>query len=374
MSTAAPRTVNSVKNPQVFNSTARFLRGWYWVVETKNLKVGQVKPVRMLGRDLAVYRGEDGVAQVLDAYCPHMGAHLAEGKVQGTGLRCFFHDWKFERDGKNSDVPSLGHAVKACVKTWPTRERHGMVWMWTGDEPAGEVPAPPELFDERDDLDYSYGTPWVKNCHPNVVMVNAIDAHHFNTVHDLPAKIEFEMGEFRDGAMTFANTTRGGDDVFLLKLIRPLYAGPITYKLCYWYGSTGVVTVGPDMFHFYIMFCSRMIEDGKAEGRTVVVTKKRPGVLGWITNRIALWISKQVGNYFAKGDTQVFQTIRFDIQTPVQPDRSILQFVKHIEGQPTCEVGSWKRWDRPDDAMAPRDPEAPEAPGPCPADADSAAA
>ena len=40
---------------------------------------GEVKPVRMLGRDFVIYRGTDGAVRVLDAYCPHLGAHLGYG-------------------------------------------------------------------------------------------------------------------------------------------------------------------------------------------------------------------------------------------------------------------------------------------------------
>ena len=83
----------------------------------------------------------------LDAYCAHMGAHLAEGRVEGNALRCFFHRWRYDADGRCSDVPCLDGAPtpRMRVRAWPTAERHGLVWVWTGETPAHDVPEVPEL-------------------------------------------------------------------------------------------------------------------------------------------------------------------------------------------------------------------------------------
>lgn len=334
-----PQALEPVRELRNFNARDTFVEGWYWAIRARDLRPGEVKPVVLQGRPLALYRGEDGKPVALDAFCPHMGAHLAEGKVEGNALRCFFHGWKFGSDGHCSDVPSLGRPVKACVPSWPTAEHLGMIWVWTGPEAKRALPYAPELRDVE--CDVTFGSDWIKNCHPNVVMVNAIDAHHFNTVHALPAKIEFASEKIENDGITFSNTTRGGDDSWFVKLIRPLYKEAITYDLCYWWGTTGTVTVGPDFFHFYIMFTSRMLEGGKAEGRTILLTKRRPGFFGWLFNRVVLFVSMLVGNYFAKGDTQVFQTMKFDIKTPVGPDKSILEFVRHVETLPSRTFAAW---------------------------------
>ena len=61
------------------------------------------------GLNLAVFRGEDGQAYVLDAYCPHMGANLAVGGVvKGNCIQCPFHGWQFRgEDGKCTTIPYL---------------------------------------------------------------------------------------------------------------------------------------------------------------------------------------------------------------------------------------------------------------------------
>jgi phenylpropionate dioxygenase-like ring-hydroxylating dioxygenase large terminal subunit len=293
---------------KTFNNHHSFIQGWYWAIPSRQLGVGEVKSLNLLGKDLVLYRREDKTVIAQDADC----------------------------------FP--GDRGKFDTKSWATGEKYGMVWVWTGDIPKHPLPFVPEL--EHDECDAVIATGFVKNCHPNVVMINAIDAQHFNTVHNLPVKIFFHKQELHQNAIAFSNTTRGGDESWFVKLIRPLYKNEITYSMCYWYGSTGTVTVGPDFLHFYIMFALRLTAGGKTEGQTILITKKRPGVWGWVFNRVVLWLTQLVGNYFAKGDTKVFQTIKFDFKTPIKADEAIIQFIQHLEKQESLAWGTWRQGDK----------------------------
>ncbi|MEM7770935.1 MAG: aromatic ring-hydroxylating dioxygenase subunit alpha [Cyanobacteria bacterium P01_A01_bin.37] len=331
---ASPRTFN------IFNNPHRFVEGWYWAIASHQLKVGQVKAVTIQGRDLAIYRGSNKKVVAIDAYCPHMGAHLAEGRVEGDRLRCFFHNWAFDKNGTCTDAPCLDGPPPLRQATFPTAEQYGMVWVWTGTTPTQPPPAVPEL--EGQPCQASLGRHFVRNCHPNVVMINAIDANHFNTVHNFPVEIVFASAERTDGAITFQNTTRGGEDSLFLKLIRPFYQNEITYAMCYRYGSVGTVTVGPDRFHVHIMFALRMLAGGKTEGQTILITPKRAGVHGALFNRVVLCLTAQVGDYFGRGDRHVFETIQFNLTTPTRADQSIVTFAQHIERQRAL---AWQTWE-----------------------------
>ena len=94
-----------LENTQVFNRTERIVAGWYWALRSAELKKRQARAVNFLGRELVVFRGEDGQVISLDAYCPHMGAHLAAGKVEGQNIRCLFHYWKYDAQGKCIEIP-----------------------------------------------------------------------------------------------------------------------------------------------------------------------------------------------------------------------------------------------------------------------------
>lgn len=330
----------SLQTLEKFNNSQCFAEGWYWLLEARRLKPGQVKPVTLLGRNLAVYRTTNGQAIALDAYCPHMGAHLAEGRVEGESLRCFFHNWTFNSQGDCIEIPCLGKSLPVGVKSWPTQEAYGLIWLWIGSEPRSPLPVPPEL--EGKSVDAWLSKTFVKDCHPNVVMINAIDAHHFNTVHNFPITIDFKSEVLSSRCISFQNQTKGGKKSWFVNLITPFYRERGTYDLCYWNGSTGTVTLGPDFLHFYIMFSLRMLEDGKTEGATVLMTKQRSGILGWLLNPLIFLLTALVGNYFAKGDTQIFRSIRFNLKTPIAADRSILEFIQHFEQQPARHWASWE--------------------------------
>ncbi len=78
-----------------------YANGWFRIAYSNELEAGQVLPLSLLGRELVLYRDEAGEAHVLDAYCRHLGAHLGHGgKVEGEGLRCPFHAWKWNGAGR----------------------------------------------------------------------------------------------------------------------------------------------------------------------------------------------------------------------------------------------------------------------------------
>ncbi|MCC5630539.1 aromatic ring-hydroxylating dioxygenase subunit alpha [Nostoc sphaeroides CHAB 2801] len=334
------QTFSSTRKPKNFNNPKHFIEGWYWVIPSRNLRVGEVKPVTILGRELVIYRGKDRRVATFDAYCPHMGAHLAEGKVEGNALRCFFHHWKFDAEGMCIDIPCLDTPPSLKLQTWPTAEKYGMIWIWTGEIPQQPLPFVPEL--EEKECDVAIHSHFLVNCHPNVVMINAIDAQHLNTVHKLPIEINFETQELNENAIIFTNTTPLKNEHFFIKIIRIFYKNAINYSICYWYGSIGIVTFGFDFFRVHMMFAVRLHEAGKAEGQILLIAKKRQGIFGLLCNRIVLWLTKIAGKFFLKGDIKVVQKIQFDLKTPIKADHSIMQFINHVEKQQSLMWGTWQ--------------------------------
>lgn len=323
---------------QVFNNPERVIEGWYWAMRSDEIKRGRARPLSFLGRELVVYRGEDGRVRALDAYCPHMGAHLAEGLVEGDSIRCLFHYWKYNEEGRCIEIP----CQKFCdfvprIDTWTVEESYGLVWIWAGRTPNNLVPFVPEL--EGCEWDYKLANRFIKPCHPNVMMINAIDAQHFNSVHNLPVDLNLEPTEINENCILFSNTTAIPRTKALTRFLSRFYKDALTYVLCYWFASTGTVTIGPDFLHFHIMFALRPTKDGKSEGQTILVTRKRRGAAGKLFNRIVLLLTRLVGAYFAKGDTRIFETIKFDFRTPIKADLPIIRFIQHAERQKTIAWG-----------------------------------
>ncbi len=80
--------------------------GWYCVGFSGELASGAVKALKYFNEDLVLFRTKNGVAALLNAYCPHLGAHLGVGgKVQGESIACPFHGWQFNAAGECMAVP-----------------------------------------------------------------------------------------------------------------------------------------------------------------------------------------------------------------------------------------------------------------------------
>lgn len=330
--------MGSLTETRIFNNAERITEGWYWAMRADQLPRGRARALNFLGREMVVYRGEDGRAVALDAYCAHMGAHLAEGKVEGNAIRCLFHYWKYAADGRCIEIlcePQCAFVPR--LASWPVAETYGLIWIWAGRSTPGPLPFVPEL--ENCEVDYKLANRFAKRCHPNVMMINAIDAQHFNSVHRLPVNLQLEPIVLSEHAMLFQNTTKVEPRSWFTRLVRRFYREALTYVMCYWFGSTGTVTIGPDALHFHIIFALRPTKAGGSEGQTILVTRKRRGLMGKAFSRVLLWLTRLVGAYFAKGDTRIFETIRFNLRTPIKADAAIIEFIRHVERQATIAWG-----------------------------------
>lgn len=180
---------------------------WYHVLYADDLAVGEVKALHYFGRDLVAFRGEDGAAHVLDAYCVHLGAHLGiGGTVVGNTIRCPFHAWCYDGRGQCTEVPYAKRIPpKAAVRAWDVRERNGMIYVWYHEEgapPDFEIP----VIAEWGDADFTTSWQkyrWVVKTHPQEIMENAIDWSHFHSVHkmDMPEQRSHKF----DGKMFYWN-------------------------------------------------------------------------------------------------------------------------------------------------------------------------
>ncbi|MEN3951228.1 aromatic ring-hydroxylating dioxygenase subunit alpha [Iodidimonas sp. SYSU 1G8] len=121
----------------------------YWQPVALSLELDgprPVKPVRVLGENLVLFRDEAGQIGLIDRHCPHRAADLAYGRLEDGGLRCLFHGWLFGVDGRCLDTPAepahrkLHERIRA--RAYPVRERGGIIFAYLGDR---EPPAFPAL-------------------------------------------------------------------------------------------------------------------------------------------------------------------------------------------------------------------------------------
>lgn len=328
----------SNSNLHKFNNPEVVIEGWYWALQSRELKPGKAKGIRLSGKDLAIFRTESGEVVAMDAFCPHRGAHLGGGTVEGDALRCYYHHWKFDSNGDCVDVPCLKRAPNTGVNTYPAEDHFGLIWVWVGQgEPHG-LPSIPDL--DGEEVEVTFARPYVKNCHPNIVMSDAIDVQHFRSVHRIPGDIlDLDGEQVNDHTLHYANVAGVPEDTLIGRLIGLFYKEQLTYSLCYWNGSSGSVTVGPDFQRFHIIYANRLGENGTSEGQVVLLTKRKKTKLGRLYGKTLLGATRIVSDYFANGDTPQFNTIKFDFKNPIKDDKTILQFINHVENSPVADWG-----------------------------------
>ena len=256
---------------------------WFHVLYSDELASGEVKALHYFGRDLVAYRGQDGAAHVLDAYCPHLGAHLGVGgTVEGNHIRCPFHSWQFDGSGRCVAIPYTKRIPpKAETRSWPVQEVNGRIFVWhhkEGKAPDFEIPKIPAFGEAGWTRSWQKYT-WEVKTHPQEIMENAIDWHHFQTVHlmDPPKTRSHKF----DGKMFFWNigtrkevANMGGvtDDLYMeaqnwgLGFNFLTYTGMFTTVV-----SAGLTPIDEDRTAFFTGIIGKL--DGRSEEETIGLLK-----------------------------------------------------------------------------------------------------
>ena len=96
------------------------------MINSCDLKPGDVKPISYCGREIVLFRGKNGKPYVLEAYCAHMGAHLGVGGTvrHVSCIECPFHGWTF--DGETGDCVLSGAGEKKILRIADRFEYHDL--------------------------------------------------------------------------------------------------------------------------------------------------------------------------------------------------------------------------------------------------------
>jgi 3-ketosteroid 9alpha-monooxygenase subunit A len=255
-----------------------FPRGWFAVANGSD--VGR-KPigVHYFGQDMVLYRGESGRVVMLDAYCPHMGTHLASGvnsatakretHMEGDNIRCPFHAWRFGPDGVCNDIPYHDGPipVAARIKSWPVEERYDIVFAW--HDPEGQAPDFNLIdFPEWDDPEWVRwdGLEYLADLnHPIEIFDNMSDVAHLGLLHGGDA-IAYE-NEY-DGHLLHQRQRSAVE------------AGGVfddTYSTLAGYVGPGIAFGKFQEMHAREIICITPIDDGTCRLWQTAMMKARPG-------------------------------------------------------------------------------------------------
>ncbi len=179
--------------------------GWFCICRSDELKVGEVKSLKFCENEVVAFRTEKGNVSVLDAYCPHLGAHLGEGGcVHKETIECPFHAWRWNVDGSCAEIPYANNfppkAKETIIKPYPCVELNGFIWAWhhlLGESPAFEVPKLDGFNNDDDKWGKVHTFEYKINTCLQEIAENDVDAAHFPKVHRSPSLPETDA--FIDG-------------------------------------------------------------------------------------------------------------------------------------------------------------------------------
>jgi len=161
----------------------------YWLPVGLSSEIDSDAPklVRWLGEDLLLFRDEFGRVGLTEPTCPHRGASLEYGWIEAGGIRCCYHGWVFDVNGRcleqPGEPPASGFKDKIRLKAYPVRELGGLLWAYLGSGQAPELPN--YHFLVRDDGERVFSD-YVRECNYMQQLENALDPVHATILHGRP--------------------------------------------------------------------------------------------------------------------------------------------------------------------------------------------
>lgn len=154
---------------------------WVYIDFLKRIKPGSIRSLKIMDRDLVLWRTKSGVVSLFGAYCPHLGGNLGLGKVRDESLECLYHKKRFNSSG-------ICPALEKPALNYTLQEKNGMIFAWIGESrPSWEMPNlligsyqdPQSVWQIFRKTLYRFNFP------PKNVGENSADANHFKTYHKI---------------------------------------------------------------------------------------------------------------------------------------------------------------------------------------------
>ncbi|MBZ4374819.1 Rieske 2Fe-2S domain-containing protein [Corallococcus sp. AS-1-6] len=282
-------------------------RSWYLVTPSESLRPGHAMGVQVGGQEVVLFRSQQGRVHALSAHCPHLGAHLKHGTVQGELLRCPLHHWSFDGGGRCRAVPGRSDvSALPGPRAWPVEERFGGVLVFNGPE---ALFPPPDLGGGEHVWDVgpavTVGCPWLP------LAANSFDLDHLRTVHhrelwDTPAWETPDRYTLRLRYTSRVIGTGASD-----RLMKALSGNRIRVELTL-HGGT-LISVKSDLGRARGLLLASLTP--VAEGTSVrLAVAARPGRIPGAA-ALVLGVSRWLYTSFLRRDVAVLDGMRFNVAT-----------------------------------------------------------
>jgi 5,5'-dehydrodivanillate O-demethylase oxygenase subunit len=142
------------------------------------------KLVRWLCEELLLFRDEFGRVGLIHPYCAHRGTSLDYGWIEAGGIRCCYHGWVYDVNGRCIEQPGEPEGSifkdKIKLKAYSVRELGGIVWAYMGTGQPPELPHYHFLVREDGERNYSG---YIRECNYMQQLENALDPVHATVLH-----------------------------------------------------------------------------------------------------------------------------------------------------------------------------------------------
>jgi 5,5'-dehydrodivanillate O-demethylase len=158
-------------------------RFWHPVWRTQDLAAGAALPVRIMGEDFTLYRGESGKPHAVAHRCAHRRTVLSAGFVEGDCIRCLYHGWKYDADGACVEQPAElneGFADKVRIRAYPTHDYLGLIFVFMGE---GAAPPPPRFLEFEEPGGVVNANVYARACNYFQNIENGVDEAHLPFTH-----------------------------------------------------------------------------------------------------------------------------------------------------------------------------------------------
>jgi len=157
-------------------------RFWQPVYCAHEILPGHAVPIRVMGENFTLYRGEHGTPHLVGDRCAHRGTQLSVGWIEGDSIRCFYHGWKYDASGQCVEQPAepKSFAADMRIPSYPVQEYLGLIFAYLG---AGDPPPLnrfPKFEDSQNVID-AIRFDRICNYYNNIE--NSLDNTHVRFVH-----------------------------------------------------------------------------------------------------------------------------------------------------------------------------------------------
>ena len=198
-----------------------FEQMWFCAARTADLATaGAFRKVQIGSESVLLVRGKDGALNAFLNVCRHRGAMLCteESGVVKRHLRCPYHAWTYNLDGKLFAAPNLGTLTDSAgnridrteygLQPLPLREWLGYAWVCLAADPPSfetdvigavtERLGGPEAIEHYDVADLVVGRRIVYDVAANwkLIVENFMECYHCATIHPELTEV---LPEFADG-------------------------------------------------------------------------------------------------------------------------------------------------------------------------------